>query len=58
VVVADGWFSDSKWMQQVTAQYQGTLLVKGKNALVCCLTCRLLGAIVSSFAPAGVLRVR
>jgi hypothetical protein len=31
MVVADSWLSDSKWMQQVATQHQGTLLVEGKS---------------------------
>jgi DDE superfamily endonuclease len=34
MVVADSWFSDSKWMQQVATQHQGTLLVEGKSTYV------------------------
>jgi len=34
VVVADSWFSDSKWMQQVATHHQGTLLVEGKKPYV------------------------
>ncbi|RPJ26348.1 MAG: hypothetical protein EHM35_14950 [Planctomycetaceae bacterium] len=32
MVVADSWFSDSKLMQYVSAQHQGTLLVEGKQS--------------------------
>jgi hypothetical protein len=32
MVVADSWFSDSKLMQYVGAQHQGTLLVEGKQS--------------------------
>jgi hypothetical protein len=32
IVVADSWFSDSKLMQYVSAQHQGTLLVEGKQS--------------------------
>ena len=32
IVVADSWFSDSKLMQHVSAQHQGTLLVEGKQS--------------------------
>ena len=32
MVVADSWFSDSKLMQYVEAQHQGTLLVEGKQS--------------------------
>jgi hypothetical protein len=32
MVVADSWFSDSKLMQYVGAQHQGTLLVQGKQS--------------------------
>ena len=32
LVVADSWFSDSKLMQYVSAQHQGTLLVEGKQS--------------------------
>jgi DDE superfamily endonuclease len=34
VVVADSWFSDSKWMTQVATHHQGTLLVEGKSTYV------------------------
>ena len=34
MVVADSWFSDSKWMQQVATHHQGTLLVEGKSPYV------------------------
>ena len=34
MVVADSWFSDSKWMQQVATHHQGTLLVEGKSTSV------------------------
>jgi len=34
MVVADSWFSDSKWMQQVATHHQGTLLVEGKSTYV------------------------
>lgn len=34
IVVADSWFSDSKWMQQVATHHQGTLLVEGKSTYV------------------------
>jgi DDE superfamily endonuclease len=34
LVVADSWFSDSKWMQQVAMHHQGTLLVEGKSTYV------------------------
>jgi hypothetical protein len=34
VVVADSWFSDSQWMQQVATRHQGTLLVEGKSTYV------------------------
>ena len=30
IVVADSWFSDSKWMRHVRDTHQGTLLVQGK----------------------------
>src|SRR6266849_1390194 len=33
-VVADSWFSDSKLMQHVSREYQGTLLVEGKESYV------------------------
>ncbi len=32
MVVADSWFSDSKLMQYVSTQHQGTLLVEGKQS--------------------------
>jgi hypothetical protein len=32
IVVADSWFGDSKLMQHVGAQHQGTLLVEGKQS--------------------------
>src|SRR5262249_23150832 len=32
MVVADSWFSDSKLMQYVGVQHQGTLLVEGKQS--------------------------
>jgi hypothetical protein len=34
MVVADSWFSDSKWMTQVATQHHGTLLVEGKSTYV------------------------
>ncbi len=34
IVVADSWFSDSKWMKQVATHHQGTLLVEGKSTYV------------------------
>jgi hypothetical protein len=34
MVVADSWFSDSKWMKQVATHHQGTLLVEGKSTYV------------------------
>jgi hypothetical protein len=34
MVVADSWFSDSKWMKQVATHHQGTLLVEGKSTSV------------------------
>lgn len=34
VVVADSWFSDSKLMQHVHRQHQGTLVVEGKKSYV------------------------
>ena len=32
MVVADSWFSDSKWMRHVADTHQGTLLVQGKRS--------------------------
>jgi hypothetical protein len=34
MVVADSWFSDSKWMKQVATHHHGTLLVEGKSPYV------------------------
>jgi len=34
ILVADSWFSDSKWMRQVATQHHGTLLVEGKRTYV------------------------
>jgi hypothetical protein len=34
MVVADSWFSDSKWMTQIATQHHGTLLVEGKSTYV------------------------